>query len=80
MTWQTDGDWKDWFEITGADGIDFVPLFYTGKGPIYASFTKEEFFETNSYPKTNYKFWKMRNGNKYYIELTSAPEPEEKIL
>lgn len=74
MEWQNNGSWKEWFEITGADGVDFVPLFFTGKEPIYDSFTKEEFFKTEWYPKTNYKFWKIINGNKFYIDLTSALE------
>ena len=24
MNWQNNGSWKEWFEITGADGVDFT--------------------------------------------------------
>lgn len=52
-----------------ADGIDFMPIWF-GKGipPIISSYTKEEFKSVKAIPKTNYRFWKMVNGVKQYIE------------
>lgn len=71
--WQDNGSWKEWFEITGADGVDFHMVGrHPEKGdPIYPgeSYTKEEFFKAKSYPRNDYTFWKLINGEKYYIFL-----------
>ena len=81
--WQNNGSWKEWFEITDADGVDFHMIgHHPEKGdPIYPgeSYTKEEFFKANSYPKSDYTFWKMINGEKYYIFLEQPPKKEHKV-
>lgn len=52
-----------------ADGTDFIPtLFNEGIPSIIASYNKEEFKQVKTIPKTNYKYWKMFNGKKIYIE------------
>lgn len=80
MKWQNGGDWKDWFEMTGADGVDFVPLcFIPNQSPIYESFTKEQFFQSAGYPKSDYRFWKMINGEKYYIDFIPAEDEKQTI-
>ena len=75
--WQHNG-WKEWFEITGADGVDFHNIGYCPeKGdPILpgGSYTKEEFFKAKTYPRSGYTFWKLINGEKYYISLTQPPK------
>ena len=80
--WQHN-DWKEWFEITGADGVDFHNIGYCPeKGdPILpgGSYTKEEFFKAKTYPRSGYTFWKLINGEKYYISLTQPPKKEHKI-
>lgn len=71
--WQNSGDWKDWFEITGADGVDFHALF--DKPPfkkIFASYTKEGMMQDPLIPKTAYTFWRRVNGKKYYIDIKDA--------
>ena len=71
--WQHNSSWKEWFEITGADGVDFHNIGgHPEKGdPILPgeSYTKEEFFKAKSYPKSGYTFWKIINGEKYYANL-----------
>ena len=83
MNWQKDGSWEEWFKITGADGVDFHMVgHHPEKGdPIYPgeSYTKEEFFKAKSYPKSGYTFWKMINGEKYYISLAQPPKKDHKI-
>ena len=83
MDWQKNGSWKEWFEITGADGVDFHmigrhpekgDLIYPGE-----SYTKEEFFKAKAYPKSGYTFWKMINGEKYYISLAQPPKKDHKV-
>ena len=80
--WQHNG-WKEWFEITGADGVDFHNIGYCPeKGdPILpgGSYTKEEFFKAKTYPRSGYTFWKLINGEKYYISLTQPPKKEHKV-
>ena len=48
MSWQNNGSWKEWFEITGADGVDFHMIgCHPEKGDLIypgESYTKEEFF------------------------------------
>ena len=83
MSWQNNGSWKEWFEITGADGVDFHMIGrHPEKGdPIYPSesYTKEEFFKAKTYPRSGYTFWKLINGKKYYISLTQPPKKDHKI-
>lgn len=61
--------WKERFEKNGADGIDFVPLFSKpwDVGTIYESKTKAEMLAGTAYPRSNYFFWKLVNGQKVYI-------------
>lgn len=82
--WQHNGSWEEWFEITGADGVDFHSIgHHPEKGdPILPgeSYTKEEFFKAKSYPRSDYTFWKLINGEKYYISLEQPPEKLHKVL
>lgn len=82
MKWQNNG-WKEWFEITGADGVDFHSIGHCPeKGdPILpgGSYTKEEFFKAKTYPRSAYTFWKLINGEKYYISLVRPPEKLHKV-
>ena len=81
--WQHNSSWKEWFEVTGADGVDFHSIgCHPEKGdPILPgeSYTKEEFFKAKSYPRSGYTFWKMINGEKYYISLAQPPEKTHEI-
>ena len=81
--WQHNSSWKEWFEITGADGVDFHSIGnHPEKGdPILPgeSYTKEEFFKAKTYPRSGYTFWKMINGEKYYISLAQPPEKLHKV-
>lgn len=45
--WQNGTGWKEWFEITGADGVDFHPI---GQDPVIVlqSNTKEDILEKKS--------------------------------
>ncbi len=81
--WQKGTGWKEWFEITGADGVDFHPL---GQDPrknpaiIWQSNTKEDLLERKvGYPKSAYSLWKKINGKKYYISLESPIERTHKL-
>lgn len=81
--WQKGTGWKEWFEITGADGVDFHPI---GQDPrktpaiIWQSNTKEDILERKvGYPKSDYSFWKKINGKKYYISLDNPIELTHKI-
>lgn len=81
--WQKGTGWKEWFEITGADGVDFHPI---GQDPrknpaiIWQSNTKEDILERKvCYPKSDYSFWKKINGKKYYISLDTPIELTHKI-
>ena len=59
----------------GAEGVDFVPFsdelinkhYYLCQ--ILESYTKEEFKNNVSYPKTPRLYWKMVNGRKEYCKL-----------
>ena len=81
--WQHNSSWQEWFEITGADGVDFHSIgCHPEKGdPILPgeSYTKEEFFKAKTYPRSGYTFWKMINGEKYYISLVRPPEKLHKV-
>ena len=63
MNWQKNSSWEKWFEITGADGVDFHMIgTHPERGdPIYPgeSYTKEEFFKAKTYPRSGYSFWKL---------------------
>lgn len=81
--WQKGTGWKKWFEITGADGVDFHPI---GQDPrknpavVWQSNTKEDILERKvGYPKSNYSFWKKINGKKYYISLDNPTEITHKV-
>lgn len=53
----------------GADGVDFVPVWF-GEGipPIIRSYTKEECQQNKAYPKSNRMYWKMIDGKKEYVD------------
>ena len=81
--WQKGTGWKEWFEITGADGVDFYPI---GQDPrknpaiILQSNTKEEILERKvCCPRSGYSFWKKINGKKYYISLDTPVEITHKV-
>lgn len=81
--WQKGTGWKEWFEITGADGVDFHPI---GQNPrknpaiVSQSNTKEDILERKAcYPKSGYSFWKKINDKKYYISLESPIERTHKL-
>ena len=61
--------WEEKFAETGADGVDFVPL--TAKPwdikTVYESRTKQEMLASVAYPRSNYFFWKIVDGEKQYI-------------
>lgn len=53
----------------GADGVDFVPIWFdTTFPPVYQSMTRAEVETANGYPKTNRLYWKIVNGKKTYVE------------
>lgn len=58
----------------GADGIDFfsfTPVFAQnslGNYKIIKSYTKEQFEFIKIIPKTLYRFWKIIDGKKVYLE------------
>lgn len=81
--WQKGTGWKEWFEITGADGVDFHPISQDPrKNPaiVLQSNTKEDILERKvGYPKSGYSFWKKINGKKYYVSLESPIERTHKL-
>ena len=62
-------NWEEKFAEIGADGVDFVPFIAKPWDikTIYDSKTKEEILAGAAYPRSNYFFWKMVNGEKQYI-------------
>lgn len=62
-------------EEKNANGVDFVPLWFdTLFPPIYKSYTKQEWINSNrSYPKTNRMYWRIENGKKVYCDGRYAP-------
>lgn len=53
-----------------ADGVDFVPIWFDSETPppIICSYSKEQWIASDgSYPKSNRKYWKIKNGLKEYI-------------
>lgn len=63
-----------------ADGIDFYSLSNSlhnwSKFPYIASYTKEQFEYIRVIPKTPYRFWKMINGKKIYLDELENNEHE----
>lgn len=56
-----------------ADGVDFVSFGFDENIPqIYCSYSRKEFDNIEIIPKSNYRFWKMINGTKIYIEQLNA--------
>ncbi len=53
-----------------ADGIDFITIGEILKGSfhVYKSYTREEFKYVNAFPKTGYRYWKIINGKKTYVD------------
>lgn len=75
MKWANGKSWKEQIEAIGAEGIDF---FCFGESTPCKIMTKEDLLNGEIIPKTPYKFWKLINGEKYYIELDYASnQPEE---
>lgn len=51
-----------------ADGIDFVSIQLDDEPQtIYCSYTYDELKKENIFPKSDYKFYKIINGEKKYI-------------
>ncbi len=60
---------SDEMDRLGADGVDFIPVFYDRTmAPIICSYTKEEMKSQRSYPKSDRRYWKIVNGNKEYVD------------
>ena len=56
-----------------ADGIDFVPLNFSGFIPdVIESYSRKELENIKAIPRTNYLFYKIINGRKEYININSA--------
>ena len=53
----------------GADGVDFVPIWLDRSilSPVICSYTKKEWGDIKTYPKSNRMYWKMIDGQKVYI-------------
>ena len=68
-------------EEHGADGIDFVSICFDPAHPsIYKSYTKQEWIDSDrSYPKTNYIYWRMENGQKIYINLNTKVYTKKEV-
>lgn len=59
--------WDKMIELN-ADGIDFMPIWFgDGLPPIIESYTRKEFKNVQGIPKTNYRYWKLVDGQKVYI-------------
>ena len=56
----------EYMDIINADGIDFVEISFPINDKIIASYTKEEFAKDGVYYKTNRRYWRIINGEKYY--------------
>lgn len=60
--------WDKMIELD-ADGIDFMPIWFGGGlPPILKSYTRREFQNVQVIPKTNYRYWKLVDGQKVYID------------
>jgi hypothetical protein len=56
-------------EENKADGIDFIAFGPAKPFPnILASYTKEKLETITATPRAGYKYWKMVNGKKEYID------------
>lgn len=53
-----------------ADGVDFIEIgeIFKPFPCVYKSYTKEEFENENIIPKTGYRYWKIINGEKVYVD------------
>lgn len=52
-----------------ADGIEFIPIFSNDNFvKIIESYTREEYEKVRYVPKTGYRFYKIVDGKKTYIE------------
>lgn len=62
--------YKEKMKELNADGIDFMPTSFLENvvEEIIASYTKEQFIDVNCIPKTNYKYWKIQDGKKVYLD------------
>lgn len=68
MEWQRGLNWRQQFDLLGADGIDFHSIISNPPNcEIIDSFTKEEFLNMVMYPRTGYTFWKLIDGHKFYL-------------
>lgn len=56
----------EYMDSINADGIDFVEISFPINDKIIASYTKEEFAQYGIFYKTNWKYWRIINGEKYY--------------
>ena len=56
----------EYMGIINADGIDFVEIRFPINDKIIASYTKEDFAKDGVYYKTNMRYWRIINGEKYY--------------
>ena len=55
-------------KMIGADGIDFIPIMWDGREEsIFRSYTLEELKHPQPLPKSDRKYWKMKDGKKVYI-------------
>ena len=66
-------------EERNADGVDFVPIWFdTLLPPVYASYTKQEWINSNKLClKTNRMYWRIENGKKVYCDGQYVPSKEE---
>lgn len=55
------------FKDDNPDGIDFIP-FEDDNPEVIASYSRKEFEQVKIIPKTCYRFWKLINGEKKYID------------
>ena len=61
----------EYMDSINADGIDFVEISFPINDKIIASYTKEEFAKDGVYYKTNRRYWRIINGEKYYYQVDS---------
>lgn len=56
-------------KMIGADGIDFIPIMWDGREEsIFRSYTLEELKHPQPLPKSDRRYWKMKDGKKVYIK------------
>lgn len=64
--------------LTGADGVDFVPIWigFPELPPVLESYTKEQWPSVSYYPRSNRVYWKLDdNGNKVYLDERYNQKP-----